>query len=56
MGLTLRSLVVWFCPISIQGDSDSALLGGFELFSIEFGSVRMGEDDVMSDDPGFFCA
>ena len=42
-------VVIGHRPVSVQCYSDLALLSGFELFSIQFDGMGVGEDDIVAD-------
>jgi hypothetical protein len=47
--LTFWTFIVGDSHISVQGDSDNATLGRFELISVQPHRKSMRQDDVMSD-------
>ena len=47
--LTFRTFIVGDSHISVQGDSDNATLGRFELIAVQLHRKSMGQDNVMSD-------
>lgn len=47
--LTLRTIVVGQCPVSVQRDANLAALAWLELLAIQFHRVRMCEKQVVSD-------